>query len=86
MGRGPDDRRGAADLALTAGDNSYLSAAGVLLDRNIFQPLAEVMRNAPVYVGLGDHEALPPATAPSARRSASRPAGGTPSSTARCRR
>ena len=51
---------GRPDLALTAGDNSYLTAAGVLLDRNIFQPLAEVMRNAPVYIGLGDHEALPP--------------------------
>jgi hypothetical protein len=51
---------GRPELVLTAGDNSYLSAAGVLLDRNIFRPLAEVMRNAPVYVGLGDHEALPP--------------------------
>ena len=48
------------DLVLTAGDNSYLSAAGILLDRNIFRPLADVMRNAPVYVGLGDHDALPP--------------------------
>jgi hypothetical protein len=48
------------DLAVTAGDNSYLTAAGALLDRNIFRPLADVMRNAPVYVGLGDHEALPP--------------------------
>jgi hypothetical protein len=48
------------DLVLTAGDNSYLTAAGFLLDRNVFRPLAEVMRNAPVYVGLGDHEELPP--------------------------
>jgi hypothetical protein len=48
------------DLVLTAGDNSYLSAAGPLLDRNIFRPLAEVMRNAPVYIGLGDHDQLPP--------------------------
>ena len=48
------------DLVLTAGDNSYLSAAGPLLDRNIFRPLADVMRNAPVYVGLGDHDELPP--------------------------
>ena len=48
------------ELVLTAGDNSYLSAAGLLLDRNVFRPLAEVMRNAPVYVGLGDHDELPP--------------------------
>lgn len=48
------------DLVLTAGDNSYLSAPDILLDRNIFRPLAEVMRNAPVYVGIGDHEELPP--------------------------
>lgn len=48
------------DLAVTAGDNSYLSAAGILLDRNVFRPLEELMRNAPVYIGLGDHEALPP--------------------------
>lgn len=48
------------DLVLTAGDNSYISAAGALLDRNIFRPLADVMRNAPVYIGLGDHETLPP--------------------------
>lgn len=51
---------GRPDLVLTAGDNSYLTASGILLDRNVFRPLAEVMRNAPVYVGLGDHEALPP--------------------------
>ena len=48
------------DLVLTAGDNSYLSAPDILLDRNVFRPMAELMRNAPVYVGLGDHEALPP--------------------------
>jgi len=48
------------DLVLTAGDNSYLTAAGILLDRNIFRPLADVMRNAPVYIGLGDHEGFPP--------------------------
>lgn len=51
---------GRPDLVLTAGDNSYLSAPEILLDRNIFEPMAELMRNAPVYVGLGDHEALPP--------------------------
>ncbi|MGE0028840.1 MAG: metallophosphoesterase [Thermoleophilia bacterium] len=48
------------DLVLTAGDNSYLSAPDIALDRNVFRPMAELMRNAPVYVGLGDHEALPP--------------------------
>jgi Calcineurin-like phosphoesterase len=48
------------DFVLTAGDNSYLNAAEILLDRNIFRPMAEVMRSAPVYVGLGDHDLLPP--------------------------
>ncbi len=51
---------GRPDLVLTAGDNSYLSAPDIALDRNVFRPMAELMRNAPVYVGLGDHEALPP--------------------------
>ncbi|MEW6583882.1 MAG: metallophosphoesterase, partial [Actinomycetota bacterium] len=50
----------APDLAVTAGDNSYLTAAGILLDRNVFRPLAEVMRHAPVHVGVGDHDRLPP--------------------------
>ena len=44
------------EFALTAGDNSYLVAAEFLLDRNIFRPLAELMRNAPLYVCLGDHD------------------------------
>ncbi len=44
------------DFAVTAGDNSYLVAAEVLLDRNIFRPLADLMRNAPMYVCLGDHD------------------------------
>jgi hypothetical protein len=48
------------DLVLTAGDNSYIAAPDLALDRNVFRPMAELMRNAPVYVGLGDHEALPP--------------------------
>ena len=51
---------GRPDLVLTAGDNSYLSAPDIALDRNVFRPMAELMRNAPVHVGLGDHEALPP--------------------------
>jgi predicted phosphodiesterase len=44
------------DFAVTAGDNSYLVAAEVLLDRNIFRPLADLMRSAPMYVCLGDHD------------------------------
>ena len=44
------------EFAVTAGDNSYLVAAEVLLDRNIFRPLGELMRNAPMYVCLGDHD------------------------------
>jgi predicted phosphodiesterase len=44
------------EFALTAGDNSYLVAAEVLLDRNIFRPLADLMRSAPLYVCLGDHD------------------------------
>jgi predicted phosphodiesterase len=47
-------------LVVTAGDNSYLSGPDFLLDRNVFRPMAELMRNAPVYIGLGDHDALPP--------------------------
>ena len=48
------------EFTVTAGDNSYLSAAGPLLDRNIFRPLAELMRNGPLYVGLGDHDGFLP--------------------------
>ena len=44
------------DFAVTAGDNSYLVAAEVLLDRNIFRPMGDLMRNAPMYVCLGDHD------------------------------
>jgi predicted phosphodiesterase len=44
------------DFVLTAGDNSYLVAAEPLLDRNIFRPLADLMRSAPMYVCLGDHD------------------------------
>lgn len=44
------------EFAVTAGDNSYLVAADVLLERNIFRPLAELMRGAPLYVCLGDHD------------------------------
>lgn len=48
------------EFTVTAGDNSYLSAAGPLLDRNVFRPLGELMRNGPLYVGLGDHDSFLP--------------------------
>jgi predicted phosphodiesterase len=44
------------EFVVTAGDNSYLVAAEVLLDRNIFKPLSKLMANAPMYVCLGDHD------------------------------
>jgi predicted phosphodiesterase len=46
----------APEFAVTAGDNSYLVAAAALLDRNIFRPLGDLMRNAPMYVCVGDHD------------------------------
>lgn len=48
------------EFALAAGDNSYLVAAEVLLDRNIFKPLGKLMANAPMYVCLGDHDTFFP--------------------------
>ena len=48
------------EFVVSAGDNSYFVAAGVLLDRNIFKPLGELMRHAPLYIGLGDHDRYPP--------------------------
>jgi predicted phosphodiesterase len=44
------------EFVVSAGDNSYLVAAEVVLDRNIFRPLEELMANAPLYVCLGDHD------------------------------
>ncbi|MDX6598154.1 MAG: tartrate-resistant acid phosphatase type 5 [Gaiellales bacterium] len=44
------------EFVVTAGDNSYLVAAEVLLDRNIFRPLGDLMRIAPMDVCLGDHD------------------------------
>jgi len=44
------------DLVVTAGDNSYLVAAPPLLDRNIFQPLRQVMAEAPLYATMGEHD------------------------------
>jgi hypothetical protein len=43
-------------FVVTAGDNSYLAAFPQLLDRNIFQPLAAVMRNAPLWATFGEHD------------------------------
>jgi hypothetical protein len=57
----------APEFVVTAGDNSYLTAAGVLLDRNIFKPLGELMRHAPLYVGIGDHDQFPPGPGPISR-------------------
>jgi hypothetical protein len=48
------------EFVVSAGDNSYLVAAGALLDRNVFKPLGELMRHAPLYIGLGDHDRYPP--------------------------
>ncbi len=48
------------EFAVTAGDNSYLVAAEVLLDRNIFNPLAKLIANTPMYVCLGDHDTFFP--------------------------
>lgn len=44
------------DFVVTAGDNSYLVGAPVLLDRNIFRPLHDVMLEAPLYATLGEHD------------------------------
>jgi predicted phosphodiesterase len=46
------------DFVVTAGDNSYLVAAPPLLDRNIFEPLHDVMLEAPVYATLGEHDLI----------------------------
>jgi hypothetical protein len=44
------------DFVVTAGDNSYLVGAPVLLDRNIFKPLHDVMREAPLDATMGEHD------------------------------
>ena len=62
------------DFAVTAGDNSYLVAAEVLLDRNIFRPLGDLMASAPMYVCLGDHDKFFPG--PGAHQQRLRPARG----------
>jgi hypothetical protein len=43
-------------FVLTAGDNSYLASVPPLLDRNIFQPLRDVLRNAPLWATMGEHD------------------------------
>jgi hypothetical protein len=43
-------------FVLTAGDNSYLAAAPVLLDRNIFEPLRPLLRQAPLVPTMGEHD------------------------------
>jgi hypothetical protein len=47
---------GRPDFVLTAGDNSYLLGVPALLDRNIFEPLATVLANAPLWATLGEHD------------------------------
>lgn len=44
------------DFVVTAGDNSYLVGAPVLLDRNIFRPLHDLMLEAPLYATMGEHD------------------------------
>jgi tartrate-resistant acid phosphatase type 5 len=46
----------APDFVLTAGDNSYLVAADPLFDRNIFDPLHDLMASAPLWATLGEHD------------------------------
>jgi hypothetical protein len=41
---------------LTAGDNSYLAAVPQLLDRNLFEPLRDAMRGAPLWATMGEHD------------------------------
>jgi hypothetical protein len=45
-------------FVLTAGDNSYFLALPQLLDRNIFEPLAGVIANAPLWATLGEHDLI----------------------------
>jgi hypothetical protein len=43
-------------FAVTAGDNSYLTSNAAVLDRNIFKPLHDLMKIAPLWIGMGDHD------------------------------
>ena len=77
---------GRPDFVLTAGDNSYLFALPSLLDRNIFEPLAEVMRNAPLWATFGEHDSSGATDRRSPTRCRSRArAAGTRCATGRCR-
>ncbi len=46
------------DFVTTAGDNSYLVGAPQVLDRNIFEPLHDVMLNAPLWATEGEHDLI----------------------------
>jgi hypothetical protein len=46
------------DFVTTAGDNSYLVAAPQVLDRNIFEPLHDVMLGAPLWATEGEHDLI----------------------------
>ncbi|MGN6378174.1 MAG: metallophosphoesterase family protein [Gaiellales bacterium] len=43
-------------FVLSAGDNSYLISLPVLLDRNLFEPLHDVMANARLWATEGEHD------------------------------
>jgi hypothetical protein len=67
-GNGSDEQRAVAArsvaqdprVLVTTGDNSYLVALPGLLDRNIFQPLRDLMAVAPHYGVVGDHDVVFP--------------------------
>jgi hypothetical protein len=46
------------DFVTTAGDNSYLVSAPQVLDRNIFEPLHDVMLGAPLWATEGEHDLI----------------------------
>jgi hypothetical protein len=46
------------DFVTTTGDNSYLVGAPQLLDRNIFEPLHDVMLDAPLWATEGEHDLI----------------------------
>ena len=46
------------DFVTTAGDNSYLVGAPQVLDRNIFDPLHDVMLGAPLWATEGEHDLI----------------------------
>jgi len=46
------------DFLTTVGDNSYLVGAPQVLDRNIFEPLHDVMRGAPLWATEGEHDLI----------------------------